>query len=527
MVGLLSLPTELICHILLFLTPRDLSRCTTTCKTVLDAARNSVLIQYKLELHVQGFTETATLDLISVSGRLRSLEKLASLWRSDFRAKTIFERVGSTFLRGETRSAPIQCVKCGLWWMWAHGNLFIRNCNGNLELSRTWRTDSLSPQYIVKSVIVDPLQDLVVAVSEKWSPFVPQVDAEQDHCIFLVAFRLASSGLPYLDSALECRHIFYEPGHHSVRLLDQPAICGDRVVVLYCTYSGRAWELFIQVIDWRTGRAKSHEQYPLRGPKLGVFLSIHLVDEHTIVVVGGEGSLSLYTLRALDGSPQHRATYLLPDLRSSDCPRQYLIHATPSFHGVAARPDLMPGYVLSPESQIMVLKVLSETWDVILVIDMVIFSQEVVHSETPVTVPWSDWGPKYTCCFPYYSQYTISVFGSKIAFALPWDRARQPGETLEELSDDHDHFYVHIWDFNERVISRAENARDRSPPHPLIYIVSHRAYTATVCRTPFMKHRFDKLFLEQDRFILTWHTPGSLADIQVVCPVVGMDLAAE
>jgi hypothetical protein len=165
----------------------------------------------------------------------------------------------------------------------------------------------------------------------------------------------------------------------------------------------------------------------------------------------------------------------------------------------------------------MVLKVLSERWDVILVIDMVIFSQQVIHSETPVIVLWSDWGPKYTCCFPYYSYYQISVFGSKMACALPWDCARQPGETPEELSDDHGRFYVHILDFNERVISRAENFRGRSPPHPLICkpgrqamswfvedIVSHRAYTATVCCTPFMNHRFDRLFLEQDRFILTW-----------------------
>jgi hypothetical protein len=239
-------------------------------------------------------------------------------------------------------------------------------------------------------------------------------------------------------------------------------------------------------------------------------------------VVDGGGHLSLYTLRALDGSPQYRVTYLLPGLQCFDFPPEYLIHATPSFHGAAARPDLMPGYVPSPESQIMVLDILSDTWDVSLVIDMTIFSQEVIHSETPVTVPWSDWGPKYTCCFPYYSQYKISVFGSKMACALPWDRARHPRETPEELSDlelydGHDHFYVHIWDFNERVISRAENARDRSPPHTLICkpgrramswfvedIVSHRAYTATVCRTPFMMHRFDRLFLEQDRFILTW-----------------------
>jgi hypothetical protein len=164
----------------------------------------------------------------------------------------------------------------------------------------------------------------------------------------------------------------------------------------------------------------------------------------------------------------------------------------------------------------MVIEVLSDVWPVILVIDMVIFSEQAIHSKTHVEIPWSDWGPKYTCCFSHHPSHRISVFGSKIAYTLPRYHTPRPGERVEGFSDQ-DYFYVHIWDFNKRFIAREKNAHDRSSPGPLVRrtgrpatsclvgdVISNRAYTATVCRMPFEKDEFDRLFLEQDRLILTW-----------------------
>jgi hypothetical protein len=178
----------------------------------------------------------------------------------------------------------------------------------------------------------------------------------------------------------------------------------------------------------------------------------------------------------------------------------------------------MPSYVPSLESQVMAIEILSDSdaWPVILVIDMVIFSEQAIHSKTHVEIPWSDWGPKYTCCFSHHPSHRISVFGSKIAYALPEDCTPQPGERVEGLSSTDD-FYVHIWDFNKRFIARAKNAYDHSSPGPLVRrpgelasscliedVIWNRAYTATVCRTPFESRGFNRLFLEQDRFILIW-----------------------
>jgi len=174
--------------------------------------------------------------------------------------------------------------------------------------------------------------------------------------------------------------------------------------------------------------------------------------------------------------------------------------------------------VPSLESQILVLEI---DLSVILVVDMVIFSEQAIQSETPVVVPWSHWGPQYTWCFLHDGDHSISVFGSKMAYALPLDHTPAPGELSKGKSDEEDNFYVHIWDFNRRITARAENANGRNCSDPVIrkprriahwsffednisYITSNRLYTATVCHTPFTANRFHRLFFDQDRLILSW-----------------------
>lgn len=105
----------------------------------------------------------------------------------------------------------------------------------------------------------------------------------------------------------------------------------------------------------------------------------------------------------------------------------------------------MPSYVPSLESQIMVLEFLPRAGTSILVIDMAIFSDMALRSDMLVDIPWSDWGPQYACYFPHHESYHISVFGSKMAYALPQDRIPDPDQTLEGLSSE-GYLYVHIWD---------------------------------------------------------------------------------
>ncbi|OAX37303.1 hypothetical protein K503DRAFT_244353 [Rhizopogon vinicolor AM-OR11-026] len=227
-----------------------------------------------------------------------------------------------------------------------------------------------------------------------------------------------------------------------------------------------------------------------------------LVDKQTIVVISEGGLLTLYTLREPDGSPQRRITHHLPKLKY-DFSVSYAIHVTPSFHSTSARTDLMLGYVPLLESQIMVLEFISQTWTGIFVIDMVIFSGHAIRSEMPVEIPWSDWGPHHTWCFPHYPNHQISVFGSKMAYTFS-EYNSKPGERVNRHSQGH--CYVHILDFNKRIITRAENGYDRSSPVPLIRkpdrvladqscfvgdIISNHPCIATVCCNPFKMHDFD------------------------------------
>ncbi|KAG1753373.1 hypothetical protein EDB19DRAFT_826196 [Suillus lakei] len=528
-ISFLSLPTELICYILFLLAPRDLSRCAIICKTVWDAAQNCIHIQYKLELYAQGFTETATLNSVGLDRKMSLLKRLASMWRPDFHVSTVFEDAVSPV---SNHLPGIQYMKCGIWWMWENDNLFIRDCNTNIKLSHSFpRHERFSQDRYprsVRSVVLDPIQDLVVVVPIPGLCTV--TGAEQDHYIFSVEFRLASSLLPHpdsVDASLKCKHSFDASGHYRVALTQEPVICGDRIIVLYHMLKFNPLDIvgskvFIQVIDWRKGHVKS---YPLCED----FAGSHLVDEHSIIVIDTQGVITLYTLQ-VHGSPQCRIMYRLHE--SARAPF-YLFHATPSFYGATACPDLKPGYVPSLESQIIVLEALTNAWPVILVIDMVIFSGKVLHSETPDAIPWLDWGPQYTCYFRHHSSCQISVFGNKLAYALPRDLSPEVGQTLEGHSTG-TCFYVHILDFNKRAIARAENIYDPDSLTRIICkpdyfdrpIISNRPYIATVCRTHFSPHCFARLFLEHDRLTLTWLRNGAI-HIQVVSPVqteVGSDL---
>ncbi|KAG2139325.1 hypothetical protein DEU56DRAFT_327105 [Suillus clintonianus] len=466
-----------------------------------------------------------------------SLKRLASMWRSDFHLNNVFEDTVATDHLVDIVSR-IQSVKCGLWWMCAASQVFIRGCDTNTKRSQIWfvqRLPMLGYMSYVRSVVIDPLQDLAVAVSSNL--------AEQGRHVFSVTFWSVSSQRPHPDSActsLECKHpCFMAPDHH-IFFVGQPAICGDRIVVLYFTTNigslGTRSNIFIQVIDWRKGLAKGYPLYELGWTEA----DFHLLDEQRIIVIGPDsGRMALYTLQELDGSPRRRIVYVLPKVQrylrplfglSSPC----VIHATPSFHGAAARPDLMPDYVTSPEAQIMVLEVLSRSWQVILVIDMAIFSAKAVHSEIPVEIPWLEWGPKYARCFPHHPSHRISVFGRKMAYALPQYRAPEPGQRLEELPTEGS-FYVQIWDFS-RTIARSEcpgNIRDRNSPDRLICkpgrlaqtcfeedignLLAYHPYATAVCPTGFSTRDFHRFFLEHDRLTLTWARPDSV-HIQVVSP---------
>ncbi|KAG1902354.1 uncharacterized protein F5891DRAFT_1186452 [Suillus fuscotomentosus] len=536
-IGIFSLPTELICHILLLLHFKDLSCCVLTCKAFWHVAQNFVDVQIQLELYAQGFTETPTLDWVDVSSKMYSLKRLASMWQSDFHLNSVSEQ---TVAIGNILSPYIpslQSVKCGIWWMSVISRLFIRECDTNFKSTQTWPEqsfDSLVDMPFTKSVVVDPLQDLAVMVSYGILDMLVHRD-------FSMTFRLASSQRPHPDSPwpyLNCMRPPEMDPDHDFRFVDQPAICGDRVVALYyyTNHSRSTSNIFILVVDWRKGHAKGSSLYELGGTKA----SFHLLDEQRIIVIGPEGGMALYTLE-LDGSPRRRITYVLPSVqRDLDYgpvgllrPR-YVIHATPSFHGQAVHPDLIPDYVTSLESQIMVLEVLSSSWQVILVVDMAIFATNATQSEIPVEIPWSEWGPKYTRYFPHHPSHRISVFGSKMAYALPQDRAPEPGQRLEELPAEGS-FYVHIWDFN-RAISRLEhsnNVYNCNSPGRLIRrpgrlaqtcfteddadIITNHPYTTAVCPTGFSTRHFDRFFLEQDRLTLIWAHPGSV-QIQVVSP---------
>jgi hypothetical protein len=174
----------------------------------------------------------------------------------------------------------------------------------------------------------------------------------------------------------------------------------------------------------------------------------------------------------------------------------------------------------------MVLEMFLPASPVIMVIDMAIFSKNALYSETLSTMPWPDWGPQHTCCFSHHPSHRISVFGSRMAYALPRYRTPTPGHRLEALSTD-GHFYVHMWDFNQRVVARSKSIPDSDHlihqpaqlAHPCYKsaFCSDLSYVATVCHESFPTRDFGGLFLEQERFTLTWIRRSGVRHSELCC----------
>ncbi|KAG1886211.1 hypothetical protein F4604DRAFT_1725211 [Suillus subluteus] len=163
---------------------------------------------------------------------------------------------------------------------------FIRDCNNNHKLSRTWLQDSLFSQHrFLIPFAVDPLQ---VAVSLP-GPHVTVTDGQQNRHLFLIEFLLAS--FPDLASAsrrCECAFTRNEPrwAWPWVRVKENPKICGDRIFVYYCMEEDDG-PVPDTMFDWRNpAYAKSlsplcsckypaahHKQHPLLQLVVRLFLA--------------------------------------------------------------------------------------------------------------------------------------------------------------------------------------------------------------------------------------------------------------
>lgn len=124
--------------------------------------------------------------------------------------------------------------------MWDNDNIFIRDYNTDVKHSHSFprlgheqTSQDRSPRP-VRSTVLDPIQDLVVVVP--FPGICVVAGAGQNRHIFSVEFRLASSLAPHpdsMDAFLKCQHFFEQSGRYRVTLMQEPVICGDRIVVLY------------------------------------------------------------------------------------------------------------------------------------------------------------------------------------------------------------------------------------------------------------------------------------------------------
>jgi len=191
---------------------------------------------------------------------MHSLEKLASLWRSNFHVKAVAE------LRLRTTEGR---WKCGFWWEWPglSDKFFIWDCNaGSEELAPCQEVPMhtgtrRSEGYMLDKVVVDPLQDLMVLLySSRFHEAATSNIPSRQYNEFLVEFRSLSSQLPHPHSV--CTSLVHKHDIERHRDFRQahcdPLICGDRMIVpCYSEHDYQKQRIFIQVINWRKGYINS------------------------------------------------------------------------------------------------------------------------------------------------------------------------------------------------------------------------------------------------------------------------------
>ncbi|OJA18935.1 hypothetical protein AZE42_11914 [Rhizopogon vesiculosus] len=136
-----------------------------------------------------------------------------------------------------------------------------------------------------------------------------------------------------------------------------------------------------------------------------------------------------------------------------------------------ALPDLTSSYVPSLESQIVVLSVYSYEFPLFFVMNTIIL-EKAIHSDTPVEVPWSDWGSQRACYFPLHSSYAFDIFGSKLTVRRTPERGEGPKGLLLSTES-------HVCDFNKQVIPRAENSYDCSSANSIIHKPGRLAHSSS------------------------------------------------
>ncbi|KAG1873940.1 hypothetical protein F4604DRAFT_1766045 [Suillus subluteus] len=439
-----SLPDEIRCHILRFLSYNEIIQCALTCLTLYNTVKCSVELQYIIELGAQWLIEVHPWSpTASLSEYLCILRKKANTWNT-------FKPIATHAFRGTTLSDLNSIV---------HGNIicYTPSAHGDpasnavdIKTNSTCiATILMNPSPVLHTYrYMDELQDIEIIIT------LP-IDVDSDGFKYQISFHTISTGKEH-------------PLSHGSHIVSGRAACSkaQQIEITVAVFDDRlavyivgldenpCWSLHI--LSW---------QQPSQADDLcaigdGNQLSdIRFLVKEKLIALSTDGHIHLYDTEDPSKAPRLHARFMLPihgQLGVFNHPSTF--HSAASCAGLAV-PVNHWIWTTNPAD-----RVISVTWacSSICIISAHIFFMDIpstwfdAMSQDGRLVTWSSWGPQNSCLFQeerfgMEMLYFFGVGGSRVI----WAGAVVGGTDLS--------FQLHMPDFNPLAMVRGISKVIREP----------------------------------------------------------------
>ncbi|KAJ8475000.1 hypothetical protein ONZ51_g6826 [Trametes cubensis] len=387
------LPGELLFEILKFLDTKHLLRCRLICKDLEAAIKDSLQLQYKIELEAEGLVDGVGCPL-PVAERYKLLMERRKRWRylAWWQATTFpapascqaYELVDGVF--ASSRSMPLGASR----------HISFTRLPAPSEPARTTEREDLGVP--IRDFAIDPSQDLVALVVDD----VPENNPGRIN--FGVNLRTISENKPHPGAGKTELHapIPFSVGASFIQIVD------DVIGVFFWVHGPG-----LIIWNWRTGRLVAQcleSDLPTSAYDFG-FLSNRA---YMVTVAHGQGHIEIYTFNAdEDVSPEAQspsikdprlpvrvATLLLPPVKPGKNLQRFATHSGP-FIG---RPTPGRPFETSPDCRLHVMELgygdHLERFSLFVrnryLLSYIPPESGFRETYTPVTMPWDEWGPANT-----------------------------------------------------------------------------------------------------------------------------------
>ncbi|KAG2068463.1 hypothetical protein BDR04DRAFT_1232783 [Suillus decipiens] len=486
-VTFLNITEELHCYILSFLPYNQILHCALICRTMHTIVKNSVELQYAIELGAQGLVQVHP-RTVSTAECLRMLREKKNAW-SSFKLH-VTKSIRLDWLPGfcslthrqlglASHSAEVKC-HCESD---SEEDEYVtskvidtKTCTSDSanDFPCTWRKNDPAPGVSPANHYVDETHDLYVSVDIlKTRP--------KRNSRFQINFRQLSTGKEHLlangsqlvtvtrapNKRLSSRRRMYRRALVNV-LEDRLALYGETIIKNEYRY----WSLHV----WNWHEGVQADDIRVVGEGHHSLAEIRFLTKEKLLTFTRHNHIELYDVEDLSKAPQLQARFALPCIGNMSF---YDIRYPPVFHSASSCAYLATSdshwiWTTNPADRVLCLS--DRGWGPLIVITARLFFMNIppswfdATSEDGLSIPWLSWGPQNT---RYFTGTNWGVGGSRVV-----------SFTHRSHNNDQEPVLVQMTDFNPSAVARGigKVVREATTYYPF-----HKDFTPVTTYLPYVE----------------------------------------